>query len=300
MKLVLQHSANLPRKRRLEWFQVFSYVVVSIFALCCLLPFWLLISGSITNEGELIRDGYALWPHTFSLQAYQVIFSGDNQIVTSYGVSIFITVVGTALALLMTTALAYSIANRQNRFSRLLSFFVYFPMVFNGGLVPFYLLVTQGLQLSDNLLAVILPLLVNPFFVFIMVSFFRKIPGELLESARLDGASEARIFLSIVLPISTPILATIGLFYALVYWNDWFMALLFLSDQSQFPLQLLLQNLIANLDMSQSLQYNPIVQVPSYQIRMALTLLTIGPIIFVYPFVQRYFIRGLTLGSTKG
>lgn len=300
MKLVLQHSANLPRKRRLEWFQVFSYVVVSIFALCCLLPFWLLISGSITDEGELIRDGYALWPHTFSLQAYQVIFSGDNQIVTSYGVSIFITVVGTTLALLTTTALAYSIANRQNRFSRLLSFFVYFPMVFNGGLVPFYLLVTQGLQLSDNLLAVILPLLVNPFFVFIMVSFFRKIPGELLESARLDGASEARIFLSIVLPISTPILATIGLFYALVYWNDWFMALLFLSDQSQFPLQLLLQNLIANLDMSQSLQYNPIVQIPSYQIRMALTLLTIGPIIFVYPFVQRYFIRGLTLGSTKG
>lgn len=296
----MQHTTNLPRKRRLEWFQIFSYIVISIFSFCCLLPFWLLISGSITDEGELVRDGYAIWPYKLSLQAYQFIFSGNNQIVTSYGISIFITVVGTTLALVTTTALAYSIANRKNRLSRLLGLFVYFPMLFNGGLVPFYLLITQGLQLSDNLLAVILPLLVNPFFVFIMVSFFRKIPQELLESARLDGASEVRILVSIVLPISTPILATIGLFYALVYWNDWFMALLFLSDQSQFPLQLLLQNLIANLDMSQSLQYNPVVQVPSYQVRMALTLLTIGPIIFVYPFVQRYFIRGLTLGSTKG
>lgn len=234
------------------------------------------------------------------MQAYQVIFAGDNQIVTSYGVSIFITVVGTALALTVSTSLAYSISNRRNRLSRPLGFFVYFTMIFSGGLVPFYLLVTQVLQLADNIWAVILPLVVQPFYIFIMVSFFRKIPQELIESSRIDGASEARIFVSVVLPISTPILATVGLFYALTYWNDWFMAMLFLSDETHFPLQLLLQNLIANLDAAQTIPREVTTPVPGYSIRMALTLLTIGPIVFVYPFVQRYFIKGLTLGATKG
>jgi putative aldouronate transport system permease protein len=295
-----KRMSQLAQKRRLDWFQVLAYTVITVFALLCVLPFWLLISGSITDENELIRAGYALWPHTISFRAYQFIFSGNNQVVTSYGVSILITCVGTLLALFVTTTLAYSIANRKNRLSRPLGFFVYFPMLFSGGLVPFYLLVTQGLQLSDSLWAVILPLLVNPFFVFVMVSFFRKIPQEIVESGRIDGASEATIFFRLVVPISMPILATIGLFYALAYWNDWFMALLFLSDQSKFPLQLLLQNLIANVDASQSFQSSPVVQVPSYQLRMALTLLTVGPIIFLYPFLQRYFVRGLTLGSAKG
>jgi putative aldouronate transport system permease protein len=272
---------------------------VIFFAICCLLPFWLVISGSLTDEKALINNGYTLWPQKFSLDSYQFLLAG-GQVVTSYGISIIITVVGTALAVAITSSLAYAIAMLRPRTGRALGFFVYFPMLFSGGLVPFYLLITQGLQLQDSLWAVILPLMVNPFFVFIMVSFFRQIPREIIESGRIDGANSLVIFVRLVLPISTPVLATIALFYALTYWNDWFMALLFISDNTKFPLQLLLQNMIANVDATQSLQYNSAIQVPSYQLRMALTLITIGPIIFVYPFLQRYFVKGLTLGAAKG
>ncbi len=285
--------------RRPDGFKIFAYLFVGFFALICLLPFWLLVIGSMTDEGELVREGYTLWPQHFSFQAYQVLFAGPNM-VTSYANSLFITIVGTAIALMTTTMLAYFIANRKSgRFGRFTGLFVYLPMLFNGGLVPFYLLVTQGLQLSDSLWSVILPLALSPFFVFIMVSFFRKIPEEILESGRIDGASEVTMFFRLVLPISQPILATIGLFYALVYWNDWFMALLFISDDTKFPLQLVLQNMISNVTATQAFQFDPAVQVPSYQLRLALTVLTIGPIIFAYPFVQRYFVRGLTLGSVK-
>lgn len=287
------------RVHRIDGFQIFAYVFVGSFALICLLPFWLLIVGSVTDEGELVRNGYALWPHQFSFQAYQVLFEGPN-LAMSYANSLFITLVGTALALLTTTMLAYSIANRKSgRIGRWIGLFVYLPILFNGGLVPFYLLVTQGLQLTDSLWSVILPLAVSPFFVFIMVSFFRKVPEEILESGRIDGANESTVFFRLVLPISKPILATIGLFYALVYWNDWFMALLFISDSTKAPLQLVLQNMISNVTATQAFQFDPAVQVPSYQLRLALTVLTIGPIIFAYPFVQRYFIRGLTIGSVK-
>jgi putative aldouronate transport system permease protein len=285
--------------RRFDWFKVLAYTVVIVFALCCLLPFWLVISGSLTDEAELINHGYVLWPHTFSTASYQFLLAG-GQVATSYGISIFITVVGTTLALAITSGLAYAIAMLRPRVGRPLGFFVYFPMLFSGGLVPFYLLVTQVLQLQDSLWAVILPLMVNPFFVFIMVSFFRQIPREIIESGRMDGANAFVIFVRLVLPISTPVLATIALFYALTYWNDWFMAILFIGDNTKFPLQLLLQNMIANVDATQALQYSSAIQVPSYQLRMALTLMTIGPIIFVYPFLQRYFVKGLTLGAAKG
>ena len=284
---------------RLDWFRTLSYIVIISFALCCLLPFWLVISGSLTDEAELVNKGYEFWPHAFSLASYQFLLAG-GQIATSYGISIFITLVGTALAVAITSGLAYAIAMLRPRVGRPLGFFVYFPMLFNGGLVPFYLLVSQVLQLQDSVWSVILPLMVNPFFVFIMVSFFRQIPREIIESGRMDGANAFVVFVRLVLPISTPVLATVALFYALTYWNDWFMALLFISDNTKFPLQLLLQNLIANVDATQSLTYNSVVQVPSYQLRMALTLITIGPIIFVYPFLQRYFIKGLTLGAAKG
>jgi putative aldouronate transport system permease protein len=159
--------------------------------------------------------------------------------------------------------------------------------------------VTQGLQLTDNLWAVILPLMVNPFLVFITVNAFRQIPREIIESGRIDGASAFTIYLRLILPISTPIIATLALFYALAYWNDWFMALLFLNDSTLFPLQLLLQNLLTAAD-TQILIFPGQIQTPGVQLSMALTIITIGPIVFIYPFLQRYFVRGLTLGATKG
>lgn len=288
------------RRRRPEWFTLVAYVVIALFTLFATIPFWLLITGAFTSNAELVTEGYSFWPTHWSLEAFRFMFSGSSQVVTSYGVSIYVTVVGTALALTTTTMLAYAIANPLNRWSRQLGLFTYFPMLFNGGLVPFYLWVSDGLKLSDSLWAVILPMVVNPFFAFIMVSFFRRVPAEILESARIDGASEAKIFFRIVLPISKPILATMGLFYALAYWNDWFYALLFLQNQNKFPLQLLLQNMLADVQFSQSFSQANLITVPSYSLRMAVTLIAIGPIVFVYPFVQRHFVRGLTLGGVKG
>jgi putative aldouronate transport system permease protein len=303
MQYTAQKTIQAQRRRKLsfhfDWFQIFAILVVSAFALSCLLPFWLVVSSSFTSEHELVNSGYAFFPQEFSTEAYKTLFAGQD-LFQAYFASVFITVVGTVIALAITTGLAYVIANRSAALSRPLGFMVYFPMLFSGGLVPFYILVTQYLHLSDTWWAVILPLCFNPFFVFVMVSYFRQIPQEIIDAGKVDGASALMIFFRLVLPISTPILATIGLFYALEYWNNWFMALLFISDNSKYPLQLLLQNMIANINMAQALQVSVNADAPVYQLRMALTVLTIGPIILVYPFVQRFFIRGLTLGATKG
>lgn len=283
-------------------FGVVSFVTVSVIALLCLLPFWLMLTGSITSERELLFEGYKLFPEKISFIAYKVLFLSDT-VYKSYGVTTFITVVGTTMALLFTSMLSYSIANRKNRFRNILAFSVYFTMLFNGGMVPLYILVSNWLNLSNSIWALILPLLVNPFFVFIMVTFFRALPEEIAESGRMDGANEMMIFFLLIVPISTPSLATIGLFYALIYWNDWFYALLFISEEDKFPLQLLLRRLVSNMEAAKSLVPSGssiTVEVPSLQVRMATTAITIGPIILLYPFIQKYFVRGLTIGSIKG
>ena len=288
-----------PRRReRPDWFRGVAVVVVSIFAVACLAPFWLVIASSITDEDELLSSGYTFWPEHVSLEAYRAIFSGPS-VLNAYLSSLFITAVGTVLALVATSALAYVIASRVPRLSRPLAVMTYIPMLFTGGLVPFYILVTQYLQLSNSLWAVILPGLVSPFLVFIMVTFFRGLPEDVLEAARLDGASELRILIRVVVPMAKPILATVGLFYALSYWSEWFYALLFISDGDKFPLQLMLQNMISNVDSAQAIQMGASASVPIYALRSALVVITIGPVIFLYPFVQRYFVKGLTLGAVK-
>lgn len=298
-----QLTADLHRMSRVkapvDSFQIFSVSVVSVFAFACLMPFWLVVASSFSSEHELVVDGYTFWPHEFSLAAYRTLLSGGG-IGQAYFASLFITIIGTALALSITTGLAYVIASNLPRISRPLGFMTYVPMLFSGGLVPLYILVTQYLHLANTYWAVILPLLVSPFLVFVMVSYFRGLPAEILDSARVDGASEMRILIRIVLPVAKPILATIGLFYALTYWNEWFTALLFISDNSKFPLQLVLQNTIANVNSAQAIDVSATGAVPIYQLRMALIVVTIGPIILAYPFIQRYFVKGLTLGATKG
>ena len=286
-------------KRRVEPFTVVSVVGVTLFAIACLIPFWMILAGSFTDESKLSVSGYSLFPHPFSLSAYETIFTGPA-VLSAYKTSAFITVVGTAISLAATSGIAWVIARRLPYISKPLAIFTYIPMLFTGGLVPLYLLVTQYLKLQNNLFAVILPLLVAPFLVFIQVSFFRQLPEEILESARVDGASELRIFFQIGLPLSKPILAVIGLFYAVTYWNEWFHALLFISEPNKYPLQLLLQNLISSVTNAATLPQSTAQAAPVYQIRLALTAVTIGPILLAYPFAQRYFVKGLTLGATKG
>lgn len=288
-------------KRSLEPFTLVSYICVTLFGLFCLIPLWMIIVGSFTDETTLAKTGYSLWPAPFSVQAYTILFSGGG-LITSYAASLFITIIGTTLSLSCSASLAWVIARRLPRISRPLTIFAYIPMLFTGGLVPLYLLVTQVLNLQNNWFAVILPIMLAPFLIFVAVSFFRQLPEEILDSARIDGAGELRVFFQIVLPLSKPILAVLGLFYAVTYWNEWFMALLFLSDPSLFPLQLTLQNLIANVSNAASLPGASIAQAtaPIYQLRFAMTVLTIAPILLAYPFAQRFFVKGLTLGATKG
>jgi len=287
------------RIRKTEPFTIISYVVVTLFGLFCLIPLWMIVAGSLTDEVTLSLKGYSLFPKPFSLTAYEQLFSGQA-LGRAYLATLFITGVGTLLALACTASLAWVIARQMRRLSRPLTIFAYLPMLFSGGLVPMYLLITQVLHLRNNWFAVILPHMMMPFLVFVTVAFFRQIPGDILDSARVDGAGELRIFFRIVLPLSKPVLAVIGLFYAVAYWNEWFMAILFISDPDKYPLQLLLQNMIANVTNATMLPGAGAATVPVYQLRLALTVATIGPIMLAYPFAQRFFVKGLTLGATKG
>jgi putative aldouronate transport system permease protein len=280
----------------------FSWGFITLFAAFCLIPFLLMVSGSLTDEQILINEGYSLLPKGLNFEAYRILLQ-SGALLRSYGITLFITATGTVLGLLVSASLAYSIANRRNRLRHAISFYVYFTMLFNGGMVPFYILISNWLKLSDTLAALILPLAVQPFLVFLMVSFFRTVPEELEEAGRIDGAGEVRIFVQLVLPISKPILATVGLFYALIYWNDWFMGILFLSEENKFPLQMILRRMVSNLEAAKNLIPSGAgiaLQAPTYQIRMATTLVTIGPIVLLYPVLQRYFVKGLTIGSVKG
>ncbi|MBO0984578.1 carbohydrate ABC transporter permease [Rathayibacter sp. SD072] len=289
-------APSRPR-RRPETFTIISYVGTSLFALACLIPFWMVVAGSFTDESVLSRTGYSFWPTPFSIEAYATLFAG-GRLWMAYGASIFITVVGTAIALAATSGISWVIARGLPRLSTSLAVFAYIPMLFTGGLVPLYILVTQVLQLQNSLFSVILPLALAPFLVFVQVSFFRAVPVEILDSAKIDGAGELRVFFQIVLPLSKPVLAVIALFYGVTYWNDWFHALLFITDVDQYPLQLVLQNLIASIGNANNLSQTG--TAPAYQIRLAMTVVTIAPILFAYPFAQRYFVKGLTLGATKG
>lgn len=288
-------------RRRPEPFTAVSYVVVTLFGLFCLIPLWMIIAGSLTDESVLATQGYSLFPQPFSLTAYQMLFSGQS-LLNGYAASAFITLVGTLLSVSCTASLAWVIARRLPWISRSLTVFSYVPMLFHGGLVPLYLLVTQVLNLSNSWFSVILPIMLAPFLIFITVSFFRQLPEEILDAARIDGAGELRIFFQIILPLSKPILAVLGLFYAVTYWNEWFMALLFVSDPDKYPLQLILQNLIANVTNATLLPGATAAEaaIPVYQLRFAMTVLTVGPILLAYPFAQRFFVKGITLGATKG
>ncbi|CDP52532.1 MAG: carbohydrate ABC transporter permease [Devosia nanyangense] len=291
-------TSRLPATN-VEAFTIVSYVGVGLFAIFCIIPLWMIVSGSFTEESTLALAGYSLVPWPFSLDAYQQIFSGQR-ILQAYVASLFITIVGTLLSTTCTAGLAWVIARKAGRTSRILAIYSYLPMLFSGGLVPMYLLIAHVLGLRDSWWAVILPHLIAPFLVFVAVSSFRQLPEELLDAARIDGANELQIFLQIVLPLSRPILAVVALFYGVAYWNEWFNAMLFLTSPDKFPLQYVLQQLIGNVTAAAELPGQVDASPPVYQLRLALTVVTIGPIVLAYPFAQRHFVRGLTLGATKG
>ncbi|GBG07371.1 ABC transporter permease [Paenibacillus agaridevorans] len=283
-------------------FLVFMYAVLCAFALFCFIPFWIVFINSFADESILQTAGYQLLPGKFSLHAYEFLLSG-KQVFRSYGITIMVTIAGTALGVLVTAAYAYTLSHRKVKYRNILAFLTFLTMLFGAGLVGFYMLIANWLHLKDSVWALILPYLLNPFYAFILVSYYRTLPYELNEAATVDGANDLYIFFRIIWPISLPAIATVSLFYALQYWNDWYLSLLFIDNYKMLPLQMMIRQLMSNLNVmayvgGSQTQYN--VVVPTYGMQLAIVCVTIGPIVFVYPFIQRFFIKGLTLGSVKG
>ncbi|RTE09451.1 carbohydrate ABC transporter permease [Paenibacillus whitsoniae] len=277
---------------------IVAYGFIGAFALVCFIPFWLVYIGSFTAEQQIVR-GFQMLPTAFSFDSYRFLFHG-SQVYRSAFVSIFVTVVGTAGALLLTSMFAYVAAHQKVKYRSALSFYIYFTMLFAPGLVGYYLLISNWLSLRDSLLALILPHMFSAFNAFLMTSYFRTLPYELNEAATMDGANELYIFYRIIWPISKPVIATITLFYALSYWNDWFNALMFIDNPANHPLQMMLRRIISN---SQNMDYlNASINIPvsATGVQLSTVVITIGPIIFLYPFLQRYFIKGMTIGAVKG
>jgi putative aldouronate transport system permease protein len=284
--------------------QLIVHAILALLALTFVLPFVLVVSASLSDNQAILLRGYRFWPVGFSLDAYRFILLDPRQLLTSYRVSIVVTSVGTVSGLLISAMLAYALSRPLFRLRNIFSFLVYFTILFNGGIVPLYMLIVRYLGLRDTMLAMILPYLVVPWYVLILRTYFRGLPEELLDAAKIDGASEFRIFFQIVLPLSVPALATIGLFYVLMYWNDWLMPLLFISDPNLTPLQYLLHRIMADLvfltdnmgRMPGSVAPPPL---PLATIRMALAVVAAVPICVVFLLLQRYFISGLTIGALK-
>lgn len=281
---------------------VFGCLVLT-FAVVCLAPFLLVVVASLTDEATLVREGYQIFPKKWSLDAYKAIFASAT-IPRAYAVSIFVTVVGTFSSLLITAMAAYPLSCTQVRYRNKVAFFFYFTMLFSGGLVPTYILISKYLSLRDNVWVYILPALLNPWNMFLLRNFFADIPESLKESARLDGAQEWLILLRIILPLSLPAMATVGLFYALNYWNAWMEAMLYIDNENLFTLQYIIMRIIRNINSATQIASEGaatgMAVPPSYTIRLATAIVTIGPIIFLYPFLQKYFVGGLKVGGVKG
>ncbi len=285
-------------------FQIFNYLFLSLFALFCLLPFWIMIAASFTNDTALRQNGYLPWITKFSIEAYRWVLKGSD-VRTGYMVSTFVTVAGTLCSLFVMSGLAYVMSIKRLKGRNKIAFYVFFIMIFAPGIVPWFITCRNLLRLHDTIWALILPMMVQPFWVFVLRNFFAALPTEIMESAYIDGANDAQILFDIVLPLSTPALATVGLFMAVAYWNDWFLGVMLLDAAPFRPLSVIILKMVSNVQAIQAAMKQPGVNInlagiPDLGIRMATAAITIGPIILLYPFVQRYFVKGLTMGAIKG
>lgn len=285
-------------------FSGIGYVSLTFMALLCLLPFLLVVSSSLTNEETILVKGYQFVPIDFSVEAFKILFKYPDQMLHAYLVTIGVTAGGTLLGLFLTSMTSYALSRKDFKWRNKFSFFFFFTTLFSGGLVPWYLLIVNYLHMKDTVLALIVPMVLNVFYIIVMKSFLSGIPEAIVESAKIDGAGDFRIYYQLILPLSKPALATIGLFLALAYWNDWYNALLFVSDENLMPLQYYLYKMLGNMDgMRKAMMGAGAVvttAIPTESLKMAMTVVATGPILLAYPLVQRYFVQGLTIGAVKG
>ncbi|WP_018750578.1 carbohydrate ABC transporter permease [Paenibacillus sanguinis] len=286
-------------------FKAIAYTVVILFSLVCLLPFVLIISASLTSNHAIIREGYHLIPSEFSLEGYQAVFRFPEEVLRAYGVTTTVTIIGTCLGLFCMTMAGYVLSRKDFKARNGFSFYIYFTTLFGGGLVPWYMLITKYLGWMDSYYALIVPSLMTPFLIILMKNFIKSaVPEELYESAKIDGAGDFRIYWQIVLKLAMPGIATVGLFLALHYWNDWFSSSMFINDTHKYQLQFYLYNVINSSNFMAQMGISTGVtlagDMPTESMKMAMAIVVTGPILLLYPFIQRFFVKGLTIGAVKG
>ena len=285
--------------------KILIYLVVLVFALICLMPFIMVLTGSVSNEQDIYKYGYTLIPKHFDLISYRILLLDIGTIANAYKISVIVTVAGTFISLLVNTMLAYVISRKTLKYRKVISVYALITILFNGGMVPWYIVCVNYLHLKDTLIALILPYIANAWYVFLLRNYLQTIPEEMHESAKIDGAGEYTIFFKIILRLMTPALATVGLFTALLYWNDWWLGLMLIDKTQLQPLQLLLRTIVSNImflkaSTNAAAMQAIIATLPSEGIKMAICVITIGPIVFLYPFLQKYFVKGIMIGAVKG
>lgn len=297
------HAKPLKKKKSPQWI---AHSIALIYSALCIIPFLIVIGSSLTNEFALNEYGYRIWPSVFDTTAYGYIFRNPEIVLRSYGVTILTTVLTVVFGVLFMAMIAYPLARESCKFRRVLSFYIFFTMLFSGGLVPSYIMVTQVLRLKNTIAVLVLPSLINAFYVIMIRTFFQKLPSSLYEAAKIDGANEFRIFFKIALPLSIPVLASVAFFTAMGKWNDWYTALLYIDKETLYPLQYLLYRIQSNVQTLLTAMSNSIGididsrDIPNNNLVMAMVVVAAGPMMFVFPFFQKYFVQGLTVGAVKG
>ena len=283
-----------------------QFIVTTILVIMCalvLIPFLLVVGVSFSSEADVMEYGYRIIPKNIDFEAYRYVFTSSGSVLNAYKVTIIFSVACMVLGVLLMSMLAFALSKRDLKGKKAISFYVYFTMLFSGGMVPSYILITQYLHLGDTIWVYILTGLVSPWYVFMLRTFFQGIPYEITEAAIIDGANEFSIFARFIIPMSKPAIATIALFMFLGKWNDWNTALLYINDESLISLQYLLQRIMQNIQM---MAEDPAIaalfedDIPAETVRMAMAVVVAGPALVVFPFFQKYFVKGITVGAVKG
>jgi len=279
-----------------------TYFVIIIFALICLYPLILTLMVSFSDEHLILKYGFKIIPMKISTSAYSYLWRNSHKaILNAYTVTLIVTVVGTLASLLVTSMMAYTMSQKYVRFRNLISLYSYFTVLFSAGMVPWYIVCVKFLHINNTFGGLFLPYLINVWNLFLLKNYFQSIPGSIVESAKIDGANDLIIFFKLIIPLSKTSFLTVGLFYALQYWNDWWLSIMLITNNKLFPLQYYLYTMLSN---AQAASSNPAlsghIAIPAETLKMAVTIVTIGPIIFLYPLVQKYFVKGIMVGAVKG
>lgn len=285
-------------------FEIIIYIMLALGSIICVLPFIIIVSGSFTDNATILKQGYSLLPRNFTTAAYQTIFRSPKDILQAYKMNFYYTIVGTFFGLLMITLTGYVISRKEFKYRNTISFLIYFTSIFGGGMIPWYLMYANVLNLKGSTFAIWFPALMSPFLVILMRTFIvGAVPDAITESAKIDGAGHWTIFLKIVLPVLKPGLATVGLFLALGYWNDWYRSSMFSTNSSTWQLQFYLYDLLNATTAMKQMASNVSMKtqdLPTESVKLAMAVVATGPVLLFYPFVQRYFVSGITVGAVKG